>query len=516
MSNDDCRISNSQTGNPNSQIGNRKSQFRVVRWLIQLGLLGFFVTIFVRNHYGAAPDPGFFRFDPLLLVVGLAARTVIRIALPSLVVLGLTLVLGRFFCGWVCPLGTTIDLFDTLLGRKPRPATSLKWGKYLILLFLVAAAALGASFAGFFDPLVILDRSLVLVFYPAATHVIGLFGNVKPVSFTESAIALGSFLAIVVLGFVAPRFWCRNLCPLGGLFGLLAKFSLFKFAFKGECRECGACANACPTGAIDERQQLVDSAECIDCLACRYRCRDRAVDIRLALRPTPTDVGRREAILSIGGAVLAAPVAASLVHTRTSPRLVRPPGAIPEPDFLDLCLRCGRCLKACPSGCLQPSIFESGPAGIWTPRAVGRIGGCERNCCQCGQACPTGAIRNLPLEEKSYAVMGTAAIDRSRCIAWEQDKHCLVCDESCPYNAINAVRGPGAALCPEVDERICVGCGICESRCPVAGPAAIQVFPIREERKRTGWYKTPEKAAARVACNQQPAAEEVPSGFITE
>jgi formate hydrogenlyase subunit 6/NADH:ubiquinone oxidoreductase subunit I len=186
-------------------------------------------------------------------------------------------------------------------------------------------------------------------------------------------------------------------------------------------------------------------------------------------------------------------------------------------------------VKACPSGCLQPCLLESGPNGLWTPRAVGRIGGCEKSCHTCGVICPTGAIRSLPLEEKSYAVMGTAAIDRSRCIAWEQDKHCLVCDEACPYNAINAVRDPvaiGRALRPEVNETICVGCGICESRCPIAGQAAIQVFPIREERKRSGWYKTPARVAARAACaapapagqaaRDSTPAEQIPSGFITE
>jgi polyferredoxin len=490
---------------------------RAIRWLVQFALLALFIFFFMRNRWGAGPGLDFFRFDPLLLLVtSIAARTLVAGALLSLVVVGLTFVLGRYFCGWVCPLGTLLDLFDALAHRKPRPASSLKWTKYLVLLFLVVSAALGVSLIGFFDPLVIMERSLALVLYPAGTYLVSLFGNLRPVFFTESLLALASFLGILGLGFIAPRFWCRNLCPLGGLFALLGKVALFKFSFRGECRECGLCARGCPTGAIDEKKQSVDSGECIDCLACAYECRDQGVRYRARLRPSPVDVGRREAVMALGSSVLAVPLAASLLHTRLSPRLVRPPGALPEPDFLDACLRCAKCMKACPSGCLQPCVFESGPAGIWTPRAAGRVGGCERNCNTCGQVCPTGAIRSLPLEEKSYAIMGTAAVDRSRCIAWEQDKHCLVCDEACPYNAINAVRGPGAALCPSVDENICVGCGICESRCPIAGAAAIQVFPIREERRRTGWYKTDAKAAARGACNERPAREEVPSGFITD
>jgi formate hydrogenlyase subunit 6/NADH:ubiquinone oxidoreductase subunit I len=134
----------------------------------------------------------------------------------------------------------------------------------------------------------------------------------------------------------------------------------------------------------------------------------------------------------------------------------------------------------------------------------------------CGQICPTSAIRRLPLEEKTYVKIGTAVIDRARCIAWEQDKVCLMCDEACPYNAISSLNETihGTTLLrPFVDERICTGCGLCEARCPIEGRSAIEIFSIGEERKRHGSYITEEKIRLR-ACEEK--VEDIPSGFIIE
>jgi ferredoxin len=171
-------------------------------------------------------------------------------------------------------------------------------------------------------------------------------------------------------------------------------------------------------------------------------------------------------------------------------------------------------MKVCPTNGLQPCLFEAGLDGLWTPRLVPRIGGCEKNCNRCGQVCPTSAIRNLSLEEKSYARLGTAVIDRSRCIAWEQDKTCLICDEACQYNAITsrteAMQGIRLTR-PYVDERICMGCGICESRCPIDGRSAIEVYSMGEERKRTQFYVTPERRWLR---DSTLIKDDIPSGFM--
>jgi ferredoxin len=152
-------------------------------------------------------------------------------------------------------------------------------------------------------------------------------------------------------------------------------------------------------------------------------------------------------------------------------------------------------MKACPTNALQPARLESGFEGMFTPVLVPRIGGCEEQCNLCGLVCPTGAIRKLPIEEKQYAVIGNAAIERNLCIAWEQLKVCLICDEVCPYDAVEfkmVTDEKGTLQRPFVIEDKCVGCGQCEMGCPVNGPAAIHVTPVGEVRKNSGSYITEE------------------------
>jgi polyferredoxin len=497
----------------------RFKRHRGRRWIIQLVFLGLFIFLFLQTKYGQDVlfQQLFFRFDPLVLIaVSIAYRTLVVASLYSLILVAGAFAFGRFFCGFVCPLGTCIDIFDAVTRSKHKRSFSLKNGKYLVLLFLLVAALAGASFVHFFDPLVIFERSLTLLFFPVITYFAGMVTAAVPVVYTETIVALITLAGILSLGFIVSRFWCRNVCPLGGVFALLAKFSVFKTTFGDGCKECGICEVVCPTGAIDMKERKIDSGECITCLRCVHECPHHTIEYRINRRIVPFDVRRRQVIGTAAAAVIAVPLVRFMVHQRLAGRLIRPPGSIPEADFLNACLRCGKCMKACPTNGIQPVFVEAGLNGIWTPRLIPRIGGCEKNCNLCGQVCPTGAIRNLPLEEKTFARMGTAVIDRTRCIAWEQDKVCLICDEACPFNAISSlnevVRGV-IILRPFIDERICTGCGLCEARCPIEGGAAIQVFSLGEERLREGSYITAEKRQLR-ACEKK--EEDIPSGFILD
>lgn len=193
------------------------------------------------------------------------------------------------------------------------------------------------------------------------------------------------------------------------------------------------------------------------------------------------------------------------------PLRIRPPGSVPEEVFLNRCLRCGECMKACLTNGLQPSIAEAGPGGLWTPVLIPRQGPCERYCHLCGQVCPTQAIRALSLEEKSYVRIGQAQVDRSRCLEWAYGRACLVCDEVCPYGAISvgSCQEPGRGRRgPVVDPQICVGCGVCEHHCPVLGEAAIRVSAQGEDRLLKGSYVTPQRQAARQQAVTDEGAEE--------
>jgi len=389
-------------------------------------------------------------------------------------------------------------------------------GKYLLLIFLIFSAIFGVSFVHFFDPLVIFERTLTIIFYPLSTFFIDFFTNVKVYEYQENLIVLIFFMVILNLEFLNSRFWCRNLCPLGGILGLISKVSLFKFTIVKDCRKCPNCDINCPTDAIDFESKKIKSDECIGCLRCLNECSVGIIKYKLNLRPSPFNIRRREFIFAFGSAVFIAPFANLLLNRKNNGRLIRPPGSIPEQDFLNTCIRCGKCLKVCPTNGLQPVIFENGVNPLWTPHLVPRIGGCEKNCNMCGKVCPTQAIRRLSLEEKTYAKMGTAIIDRFRCIAWAQNRDCLICDEACQYNAISLIKDDSEKNTvgkPIVNEKICVGCGVCENRCPIEGSAAIQVYTIGEERKRTGSYITDEKKQLR-ACESK--EEGLPSGFIIE
>jgi polyferredoxin/ferredoxin len=499
----------------------RIEKTRLVRRIIQILFLGFFVAAFVQTSYGVPVtfQNIFFRFDPLvLLIVSIAFRAVVATSLLALFLIAATLVLGRFFCGFVCPLGTTIDIFDIFIKKRKKPKPALRSGKYFTLIFLIAAAVLGVSFLHFVDPLAISERSLTLIFHPAAMYIAGMLDFGIRVFYTESAIAVIVLGVVLVLNFVNQRFWCRSVCPLGGLLAVCSKFAVLKFSFAGpeNCTNCGICEKICPTGAISVEHEKVDAAECIDCLRCIYECPQHVFNYRISPAPSRVDLSRRQFVGAIGTSIVVAPLANSLLQQKLSGRLIRPPGAIPEVDFVNACIHCGKCMKVCPTNGLQPCLLDAGLNGLWTPRLAARIGGCEKNCNMCGQICPTSAIRKLPLEEKTYAKMGTAVIDRARCIAWEQDRVCLICDEACPYGAISSlsetVRGT-TLLRPFIDERVCNGCGLCEARCPIEGRAAIEVFSIGEERKRRGSYITEEKIRLR---ESKEIDEDLPSGFIIE
>ncbi|MEW5774794.1 MAG: 4Fe-4S binding protein, partial [Thermodesulfobacteriota bacterium] len=320
------------------------------------------------------------------------------------------------------------------------------------------------------------------------------------------------FAAVFGLLRRAPRFWCRYLCPTGALLGLCAHPGrrLHRRRVSEACTACGACARRCPMEAIPEEDpRATRERECIGCRTCADACPENAV--AFAGRPAPprpapaVDLSRREAVGAVAAglaAVVAARVGLYEFRGRAAfgepmpESLVRPPGALPESDFLALCLRCGLCMKACPSNMLQPAGGGLGLAALLSPLAVARRGACEPLCLACGAVCPSGALRPLDLREKPWAKLGTAVVRPEKCLAFEQDLACLVCDEACPYDAIRLEKRPGKrAGVPVVDEKRCAGCGFCENKCPVRAAPAIFVTPLGAQRLTAGSYERIGRAA---------------------
>jgi MauM/NapG family ferredoxin protein len=499
-----------------------------VRRGFQVGAAGLFVGLLWLAAYGGRPGwpvEVFLLVDPLVAVVqGLAARGLEVAFAASLLVVGVSVVMGRVFCSHVCPLGALLDLSDRGLGRRQGPRENretyrrARLIKHVLLVGLVFAGLAGVNLLGFADPLVLATRFAALLFYPFALLLqeAGLdalqpvarlldwvsvqYLEVPQVAFEGALATFGLLAALLLLSRLQPRFWCRHLCPLGAGLGWLGRRAPYRRRVDEErCTACNRCTRDCPTGAIHLQGRAFDRQECIVCRQCARVCPEGAVGFGLTgqavgqAQPGPSLARRGFLASALGGLAIALPVRADLGHPRPGQRplrdLVRPPGALPEPEFLARCIRCGECMRACLTHTLQPDWHRAGLEGLWAPVMRLRHAPCEHTCAVCGQVCPTGAIRSLALVEKQHAKVGTAVIRKERCIAWAQDRRCLICDEVCPYNAIYAVQDAAHKVgLPVVEEKRCAGCGTCETRCPVAGEAAILVTPHGELRLAHGSY----------------------------
>jgi MauM/NapG family ferredoxin protein len=216
------------------------------------------------------------------------------------------------------------------------------------------------------------------------------------------------------------------------------------------------------------------------------------------------DLTRRQVITSgvagLGGGLLfhAAPSAradaanANVRESAPNPSLIRPPGSLAEREFLAKCIRCGECMKACPTNAIQPAGLEAGLQGMWSPVLSMRVGYCEYKCNLCSQVCPTEAIEKLTLEKKHTIRIGLASVDKNRCLPYAYAQPCFVCQEQCPLKdkaiwqedatVLNARGEKVAVKLPHVDATKCVGCGICQRKCPVADDAGIRVSSVGETR----------------------------------
>lgn len=486
----------------------------------QLLFLALFLLLFVRTEYRGQDEinaavNGFFRADPLVLVSYLlAAKSWTWLLLPALLMVAATMLLGRFFCGWVCPLGTILDLISPRISKRS-PLTALRGNlKYWLLLPLLSASFFGLNLSGLLDPIAILLRGLTFSFYPVLGmaaqegwvklyHLMGerrdslapayhlLHDNLLP--FRETTYPLAILSVVILAGVIAleryeARTWCRHLCPLGTLLGWLGRFSLFKRLPGGLCGDCGQCRELCPTNF---ERDILASEDCILCLECQHHCPHQRVSFRLSAPFHGAGPLLPERRVLLGGISAGLLLATPLRFRRPDKvsRLLRPPGVRDEDDFLKKCVRCGECMKVCLKNALYPAAWQAGMEGIYTPVVIPRLGYCEYNCSLCGQVCPSGAIPRLPLEAKQREVIGKAVFDKNHCLPFAKKIDCIVCEEHCPI-ASKAIRSremevigldgkPRKVKEPYVVDEICNGCGICENVCPLETKAGIEVFAVK-------------------------------------
>jgi polyferredoxin len=497
----------------------------VFRKTVQYLALAIFIALFIWSRQDGGPAALInipMRMDPLLILAHLAAsRTLLAGSALALIVILLTVVFGRAWCGWLCPVGTILDIFPLKRWRIKSVSLPDGWRrvKFDLAIVILAAALLGNLTLLFFDPLTLLLRTITTSVWPALDRIVtaieGILVNIpafegplmtfdswvrpallpaQPVFYEDGLLFAAIFMGVILLDVLAARFWCRYLCPLGGALGWLSKLAIFRRKVGEECKGCTLCTDICPTGTIDPSKNYAsDPSECTMCLDCLETCPrglTRFVPVFSPEKWTSYDPGRREALLAIGTTV----VSIALLNSngpakRQPPFLIRPPGVREtNPDAVDFtkCTRCSECIRVCPTGGLQPSVMEGGIAALGSPVLTPRLGYCDYSCNACGQVCPVQAIPPLDLDQKRVQVIGLAYIDENRCIPWSDHQPCQVCEEMCPLPQ-KAIQLESAEVwgqdgqsvnvkLPHVLRDLCIGCGICEYKCPVSGVAAIRVY----------------------------------------
>ncbi|MCX5635596.1 MAG: 4Fe-4S binding protein [Planctomycetota bacterium] len=408
------------------------------------------------------PVNWFLQLDPLAAIgTILTTHTLYWPLLWALVTVVLTIIFGRFFCGWVCPFGSIHHFTGFLANRTKKTSEKIQLNKYrkaqcikyfvlIAFLFMAAFPSLAATLqTGLLDPIPLVSRSFNLVLLPIFDNSTSFTSVMK--RFYEGAwLVFAIFLAAILLNLFIPRFYCRFICPLGALFGIIDRFAVWRIGKKAyQCINCKLCERYCEGGCEPAGNMRI--SECVLCFNCLDICKDDLIAYQtvpsLAGEITNPDISRRGFVLSLAGGFLAVPAMrlSNKLGSNWHHSVIRPPGSLAEPEFLKRCIKCGQCMRICPSNVIQPAGIEGGLENLWTPVLNNRIGssGCQLNCAACGHICPTSAIRPITLDEKhgtgSFAAagpirLGTAFLDRNRCLPWSMGKPCIVCEENCPVS----------------------------------------------------------------------------------
>lgn len=427
-------------------------------------------------------------------------------------VLALTLITGRTYCSFLCPLGIGQDLFSRIGGRFKRkfrrfgykkPFTVLRY--LLLAITLVVTMVWGMYMITLLDPYSIFGRFMtyfarpvVLVINNFLAGILGKFDMynlsnvpVKGFSILAYSIPAAFFVLVGLLSFTKGRLYCNMICPVGTLLGLISKLSLFRIKFdESACTRCGRCSMRCKSSCIDFLSHDIDVSRCVACFNCITTCQDKALSygiVSLKKKVHETDENKRKVVV---GSLLflfgLSRIATGQVKSAPKPKKdstvkenkiypVCPPGGIRITDFNTYCTACSLCITACPNGVLQPAIKEYGISGFMQPVMDYHKSFCTYNCTICTEICPTSALHPLVLEAKKLTQIGKAKFIKDNCIVKTEKTACGACSESCPTKAVHMIPYEGNLVIPETNDDICIGCGHCEFACPTVPYKAIFV-----------------------------------------
>ena len=454
----------------------------------------------------------------------LPAVLALNVGIIILLVL-LTLLLGRVYCSVICPLGIFQDIVARIGKWKKKlpynfsPAKS--WLRYSVLGLVVVAIIFSVSIiVSLLDPYGAYGRianNLFLPLWQWGNNFLAVIAErTGSYAFYNTDVWMKSLLTFIVavatvfvVSFLAlrnGRTYCNTICPVGTVLGFLSRFSFFKIRIdEQKCNNCKICERHCKAACINSKEFEIDYSRCVSCMNCINKCNRDAVGYKFGI-PNPvfsTSIKNKKSEINEGrkGFLLATMAfAASALEaqiiippatdvkvdggladildkeapTRLTP--LTPAGSLSARNMNRRCTACQLCVSVCPNDVLRPS---SSLKTFMQPVMSFERGYCRPECVKCSEICPSGAINKICIEEKSSTQIGHAVWVRERCIPLRDGQQCNNCEHHCPTNAIvmvSSVPGDENALkIPAVNEALCIGCGACEYLCPSRPISAIYV-----------------------------------------
>lgn len=406
----------------------------------------------------------------------------------------LTLLVGRIYCSIICPLGVLQDFFAWIgklsIFRKnkkakfankysySKPKTWLRLAVLALFIIMLLASinagvillapysSYGRMVASLLQPAYIEINNLLALWSEANDNY--MFYQVEQHNNPTILFAVAVITAIIlfILAFKNGRTYCNTICPVGTVLGYLAKFSLGKIKVEdSKCIQCGLCAQNCKAACIKVEKGkpvVIDYTRCVTCGDCETVCNKKAIGLKYAPvwekgnkttkdtseKNTDSDISRRS-FLSITGTALA--TAAIKAQEKTTDgglaeiedkqiperaTSITPPGSLSARNLQQHCTACQLCIANCPNGVLRPSQkLET----FLQPEMQYDKGYCRPECTRCTDVCPTGAIRPITKEEKTAIQIGHAVWVEKNCIPLTDGQNCGNCAKHCPTGAIQMI-----------------------------------------------------------------------------